>query len=190
MRITLLRHGSPDFVWQRSVRGCEFARLEKEYDSATINDLPPAESVQQVMDHHCFVCSDLTRSIDSAKALGVDQVDFSDRLFREMNLPYFDEISLKLPLEVWVIVLRSLWFLGFSKNSESYRKARSRAKEAAERLIDLALKHHAVLLVGHGFLNHYIAKELRALGWRGPSSPGRNYWEFGCYEMSMQTVDL
>ncbi|MCG7874395.1 MAG: histidine phosphatase family protein [Candidatus Thiodiazotropha lotti] len=187
MRITLLRHGSPDFEWQRSVRGYEFKQLEREYDGATINDSPPAESVQQITHHHCFVCSDLARSLDSAKALGVAQVDFSDRLFRELNLPYFDKTSLRLPLEIWVIVLRSLWYMGFSKNSESYREARSRAKSAAERLIELASKHHAVLLVGHGFLNHYIAKELRALGWNGPSSPGRKYWEFGSYEMCVTT---
>ena len=183
MRITLLRHGSPDFVWQRHVRGNEFKALEMEYDSAGITGKPPENSVVQASRHLCVVCSDLPRSVASAMALGVNQVDISERLFREMNLPYFDKTRIKLPLQVWVIILRSLWFMGFSKNSESYREARSRAKQAADKLIELASAHRSVLLVGHGFLNHYIAKELLSKGWVGPSSPGREYWEYGTYEL-------
>ncbi|MEW8216998.1 MAG: histidine phosphatase family protein [Candidatus Thiodiazotropha taylori] len=187
MRITLLRHGSPDFEWQRKVRGSEFKVLEQEYDNATINDRPPMDSVEQASHHLFVVCSDLNRSVDSAAALGVERIDLSERLFREMNLPYFDKVSVKLPLEIWVIVLRTLWFMGFSKNSESYRAARSRAKVAAERLIELASEHRSVLLVGHGFINHYIAKELVGKGWIGPSSPGRKYWEYGTYELRFAT---
>jgi broad specificity phosphatase PhoE len=187
MHITLLRHGSPDFEWQRSVRGYEIEALEKEYDSATIKDRPPADSIAQASQHLYVVCSDLPRSVDSATALGVEQVDLSEKLFRELNLPYFDKLSLRLPLGVWVVILRGLWFLGFSKNSESYRRAKSRAREAASRLIGLAQEHHSVMLVGHGFLNHYIAKELLSRGWLGPASPGKKYWQYGTYELSVET---
>ncbi|MCG7869737.1 MAG: hypothetical protein JAY74_25630, partial [Candidatus Thiodiazotropha taylori] len=68
MRITLLRHGSPDFEWQRKVRGSEFKALEQEYDNATINDRPPMDSVEQASQHLFVVCSDLNRSVDSAAA--------------------------------------------------------------------------------------------------------------------------
>jgi broad specificity phosphatase PhoE len=187
MKITLLRHGSPDFEWQRSVRGYEIEALEKEYDSATIKDQPPANSIEKASQHLYVVCSDLPRSVDSAAALGVKQVHLSEKLFRELNLPYFNKLSIKLPLEVWVVILRGLWFVGFSKNSESYRNARIRAKEAASRLIELAQEHRSVLLVGHGFLNHYIAKELVGKGWLGPASPGKKYWQFGTYELSVET---
>ncbi len=187
MHITLLRHGCPDFEWQRSVRGYEFELLENEYDSATITDEPPEDCVAQVSQHLFVVCSDLTRSLDSAAALGVKRVDISERLFREMNLPYFDKVSIRLPLKIWVIILRSLWFMGFAKNSESYHTARMRAKAAADRLIELASEHRSVLLVGHGFINHYIAKELLGKGWVGPSNSGRKYWEYATYERCVAT---
>jgi hypothetical protein len=99
-----------------------------------------------------------------------------------MNLPYFDRAPIRLPLKLWVVMLRSLWFLGFSKNTESLLKARARAKVASNMLVELATKHESVLLVGHGFLNHYVAKELLAVNWVGPKSPGKKYWEFGTYE--------
>lgn len=99
-----------------------------------------------------------------------------------MNLPYFDREPITLPLRLWALVLRTLWFMGFSKNTESIFTARGRAKVAARTLVELAGEHESVLLVGHGFLNHYVAKELLAQDWVGPSSPGRKYWEYGTYE--------
>ncbi len=182
MRITILRHGKPDFEWRRRVRGSDFRSLERTYDSAGIIGMPPEKSRMQISRHEIVVCSDLPRSIQSAKALGARAIHYASPIFREMNLPYFDRLPLTLPLKLWVIVLRALWFLGFSKNTESFVKARSRAKKASIILSELAAEYDSVLFVGHGFLNHYIAKELLAANWDGPSSPGTKYWEFGVYE--------
>jgi broad specificity phosphatase PhoE len=154
VRITLLRHGRPDFEWQRSVKGSEFRSLEGEYDSADVVGNPPEDSLNLALHHKCVVCSDLPRSIQSAKALGVDSIHYSSAIFREMNLPYFDNVPIKLPLKYWVVLLRSLWFFGFSKNTESITIAKTRAKTASEKLMELADEHQSVLLVGHGFLNH------------------------------------
>jgi len=182
LRITILRHGEPDFEWERSVRGGELRRLKKAYDAAGIVGNPPATTRFLVEQHSFVVCSDLSRSLRSAEAIGVQAVHLSDPLFREMDIPYFDNISLKLPLKLWAVVLRGLWFLGFSKNAESHVVAKNRARQVSEKLIELATEHHSVLFVGHGFLNHYIAKELLTRSWAGPSSPGKKYWEYGTYE--------
>ncbi|WP_260293573.1 histidine phosphatase family protein [Sedimenticola hydrogenitrophicus] len=185
MRITILRHGQPNFEWQRSVRGSEFRSLESAYDSAGIVGSPPDES-RNLINHHGFVvCSDLPRSVQSAEALGANEIHYSSPVIREMNLPYFDHAPIKLPLKLWVTVLRTLWFLGFSKNTESFSKAKARARMASNKLIELAAEHDSVLFVGHGFLNHYVAKELLATNWIGPRSPGKKYWEFGAYEYAM-----
>jgi hypothetical protein len=74
--------------------------------------------------------------------------------------------------------------LGFSRNGESLLNARDRAREAAAKLVQLAEEHHAVLLVGHGFINHFIAKELRSRGWLGPKKPGSGFWDYGVYEQA------
>jgi broad specificity phosphatase PhoE len=182
VRITLLRHGKPDFEWRRNVKGSEFRALEREYDSAGVAGNPPEEILGLAPRHNCIVCSDLPRSIQSAKALGIDSIHHSSAVFREMNLPYFDEVPIKLPLMYWVVLLRSLWFLGFAKNTESFSVAKARAKLAAEKLRELAKEHHSVLLIGHGFLNHYVAKDLISNNWMGPRNPGRAYWEYGTYE--------
>jgi broad specificity phosphatase PhoE len=182
LKITILRHGKPNFEWGRSVWGSDFKNLEHAYDSAGIVGLPPAETEHLALEHKLVVCSDLPRSLESARALGIDTVDISSETFREMNLPYFDYSPIKLPLKIWVVILRTLWFFGFSRNAESLGSAKKRAKTASNQLIQLASEHDSVLLVGHGFLNHYISKELRRKHWSGPKSPGKRYWEFGTYE--------
>ena len=154
MFITILRHGKPEFNWARSVKGSEIRSLEKAYDSAGIVDEPPVELQNLAGHHNCVVCSDLLRSIQSAQAVGATKIHFSESTFREMNIPYFANIPIKLPVKVWVSTLRILWFLGLSKNTESISVAKSRAKFASEKLIDLASEHESVLFVGHGILNH------------------------------------
>jgi hypothetical protein len=37
------------------------------------------------------------------------------------------------------------------------------------------------MLVGHGFINYFIAKELLSRDWAGPLKPGSNYWQYGEY---------
>jgi broad specificity phosphatase PhoE len=182
MRITLLRHGQPDFEWKRSVRGCDLRRLERAYDSAGIIGIPPEETRKLVKLHKFVVCSDLPRSIQSAEALGASAIHISSPIFREMTLPFFDNSPIKLPLKAWAVILRGLWFLGFSRNTESIAAAKARARMVSSKLIELAAEHRSVLFVGHGFLNHYVAKELQAANWAGPRSPGKKYWEFGTYE--------
>ncbi|MES9834418.1 MAG: phosphoglycerate mutase family protein [Candidatus Thiodiazotropha sp. DIVDIV] len=182
MRITILRHGKPNFEWERSVRGSDFKWLESAYDSAGIIGTPPEETNSLIEAHNVVICSDLPRSIESAEALGAKAIHVSSAVFREMNLPYFDKAPIKLPLKLWVVFLRSLWFFGFAKNTESIRLAKARAKEASNQLVQLAVEHNSVLFVGHGFLNHYVAKELLAKKWIGPRSPGKKYWEYGTYD--------
>lgn len=37
-------------------------------------------------------------------------------------------------------------------------------------------------MVGHGFLNYFVAKELQKQNWKGPRSPGKKYWAYSTYE--------
>lgn len=81
----------------------------------------------------------------------------------------------------WGVLLRCLSAVGFSRNGESLLMAKKRAQVAASTLIDVAHEHKNVLLVGHGFVNYFIAQELLARNWVGPSKPGGRYWEYGVY---------
>lgn len=96
-------------------------------------------------------------------------------------MPHFSSGFLALPIGLWVVLLRLLWLFGFSRNGESIVDTKARARQAARRLMELSQQHERVLLIGHGFINYLIARELRAQGWRGPKKPGRRYWEYSVY---------
>jgi broad specificity phosphatase PhoE len=189
MRITLLRHGQPAFALSGRVRAEDLRKYAKLYASSGIVGKPPRTTVDAVQGHNIVVCSDLPRSLESAKALGLARIYSEDSLFGEIAIPHFSGGSITLPVGVWVVVLRSLWLLGFSRNGESLSNARRRARQATERLTQWATEYEKVLLVGHGLMNYLIAKELLADGWVGPSNPGRGFWEYGVYR-SVDTQHL
>ncbi len=184
MRIVLLRHGKPDTPAPKPQRVKDFHLWIKSYNTANLRkDSNPPRTIMGILnDLALVVCSDLPRSKESAQKLGFSQVDYAEPLFREMAMPYASFPSPKLSPNVWAILFRIMWFLGYSPNSESFSEAKLRAVSAANRLKELAHNNGSVLFVGHGLINAYIAKALLSEGWQGPASPGKKYWEFGVYE--------
>jgi broad specificity phosphatase PhoE len=182
MRITLIRHGEPAYKLKGIARAKDLDKIAAAYDMSGIVGIPPPETNIIKAGEPFVICSHLKRSLESAKALGFSCVDVSDPLYRETAIPYPDRGSVPLPLNVWIVGLRLMWLLGFSKNGESLMNARKRASEAAQMLVEFAEQHEHVVLVGHGLMNRFIGKALMDIGWFGPSQPGKGYWEFGIYE--------
>lgn len=142
---------------------------------------PSQQAVEVANSCITVVCSDLPRSVESAHVLGVN-VDFIESMFREIELPHGSFPSPRLPPKFWMALFRLLCFFGYSSNGESLREAKLRASKGTQRLKEIAANNGSVLLVGHGFVNRFIAKELVSNGWQGPANPGRQFWEFGVYE--------
>lgn len=188
-RITLLRHGEPAFRLAGVVRARDLKAIAKSYDASGIIGQPPLETLAMARAHVCVVCSDLVRSRTSVTALGFDEIHVTDALFKEAAIPHFSNGSLALPISLWVVLLRSLWILGFSRNGESFADTSRRARQAARRLMALSAEHGPVLLVGHGFFNYFVARELRAQGWVGPKKPGRRFWEYGAYRAPASALE-
>lgn len=184
MKICLMRHGQPTVDLTGSARAGELSQLAGRYDESGIKDSPPKRALEAVVDYPCVITSTLRRSIESALALGVDKIHIQDSLFREAEIPHFSKGAIKLPLGFWLPVLRVLWLFGFSQNGESLRNSLDRARRAAQQLVELAEQHGEVLLVGHGFLNHFIARELVKRGWTGPKKPASEYWDHSLYQMN------
>ena len=69
MKITILRHGKPDFVWKQIVKGSEVKDLQEIYNASGIIDNPPPELQKFAEQHNFVVCSDLPRSVQSARAI-------------------------------------------------------------------------------------------------------------------------
>ncbi|MDH5728818.1 MAG: histidine phosphatase family protein [Gammaproteobacteria bacterium] len=183
-KIILLRHGKPIFELKGAVRARDLPIIASSYDCSGIADRPANTTISALSESKFIVCSSLKRSVDSAKALGHTEIHLTDELFCESAIPHFETGAIKLPIIVWVFILRLFWLFGFSRNGESLTQARSRAKKAAASLTQLATEHRQVLFVGHGLINSLIARELRKTGWRGSSNPSRTYWEYSVFEQS------
>lgn len=181
MEITLIRHGKPTFELKGKAKARDIGEIISCYDLCGIEDEPPAHAKQCASACNVAVCSDLTRSLESARVLGFSDVLLSDPVFREIAIPHFKAGSLTLSVGVWGLLLRCLSTVGFSRNGESLAMAKKRAQVAASTLIDVAYEHQSVLLVGHGFVNYFVAQALLARNWVGPKKPGGGYWDYGIY---------
>lgn len=181
MEITLIRHGKPEFELKGKARSREISEVIRVYDLSGITGVPPKEASEIALSCNVAVCSDFTRSIESARALGFNDIHLCDTVFREIAIPHFQSGSLSMPVNAWGALLRCMSLFGFSKNGESLSMAKKRAQIATTELIDIAHTHKSVLLVGHGFINYFVAKELLSRNWSGPSKPGGDYWEYGVY---------
>jgi len=184
MRIILVRHGEPDFSDYGKLRASEIHEWVNSYNSTGIKaqSKPPVEVMEITKSCNTVVCSDLPRSIESAYALGVKKIDHVDPLFREVELPHSSFPSPRILSRFWVVLFRVLCVFGYSSNGESLKEAKLRATNGASRLKEIAANNDTVLLVGHGFMNRFIAKELLSSGWQGPASSGKYFWGFGVYE--------
>ena len=183
MEIALLRHGKPAAISNVPVSASQFGNWIASYNSAGVEQgsVLPQASLEYARTCGVVITSNLLRSVRSAEFLHVENYQAPDNLFAEAGMPYATWVTLKLPPKYWAVLFRMLWYLGYSKNSESYSDARKRAVLAAHKLIGLAKTRQSVLLAGHGIFNRLIASELKFLGWSGPRNPGSNYWDYRIY---------
>jgi broad specificity phosphatase PhoE len=184
MEITLLRHGRPIIPPLNKINASEFLEWVQAYNASGLcpSSKPTAEAMSHASACDAIVCSGLRRSIESAKELNADDVVLSDSIFNEAGLPVANWRTLKLSPKIWALIFRVLWLLGYSRNSESFKEAKTRAADAVERLTEIAHEHQRVLFVGHGVYNRILANELRRSGWAGPKNPDSKHWSFGVYE--------
>lgn len=178
-----MRHGKPGIDKNPRVNAAEFGVWVEQYNAAGIDhECPPSGLVVEQAAQCAFtVCSNLPRSLESARALGIEHAGICDPDFREMDMPYANWRFPGLPPAVWAVFFRLAWALGYSPNAESFAAEKERARRCAEHLAGLASIHGTVLFVGHGLLNWFIARHLNSMGWSCPGSPPRKYWEFSVY---------
>ena len=183
MKIVILRHGKPKIGTSGRLAASGFGQWVAAYNRAGIDSVhaPSPNAIAQAKACSIVVCSNLPRSIESARVLGIKDIEVQDSLFRECEMPYANWSYPKLSVLGWSFVFRILQMFGYSSNAESFKEARQRAYRCALQLSELAQKNESVLFVGHGSLNWLIAKNLLRMGWVGPQNAGRKYWSYGVY---------
>ncbi|OQX95828.1 hypothetical protein B6I21_03420 [candidate division KSB1 bacterium 4572_119] len=186
MKIVVIRHGKPNISISKPVNSIEFGESVKAYNDAGIKKAskPPEDAVKEYNNCNKIICSDLPRSVESAKLLTPKKQIHQDSLFREVEMPHGTWRTPRLRPESWLIIFRIFWIFGYSKNVESFKDAKQRAKRAAHNLVTFARKYESVGFVGHGALNGYIVRELKKQGWIGPGVLSNKYWSFGIYYLN------
>ncbi len=183
--ITLIRHGKPTITPRGWIGGCELPQVISQIQSARIaSDSFPPEDVQALVQSAQLVfTSDLPRSIHSAQILRPTVLPVSNPIFREVDFWLECPVNLRLPFHMWLFLDRLLICLRYSPNSKSQAVKQDRVGKATELLEQQSRETGAVVLVGHGITNLFIARELKKRGWRGPRTPKLEHW--GCTTYSL-----
>jgi broad specificity phosphatase PhoE len=190
-RIILMRHGQPEFdfdgAYGRWISAEAMCELIDGYTETSLvqPQYPPDRTKHLAQSAHYAISSPLPRAIESLLALRLNIEFATDPVFAEVPmarlvLPSFLR-KLPLPVIVWSVLSRVLWWLGLANGEESYKASMLRARIALGKL-EAAVEHHnTILLSGHGFFNHMLGKQLKQLGWREQSdmvkgSGAHKYW--------------
>jgi broad specificity phosphatase PhoE len=120
------------------------------------------------------LCSSSPRACSSAAALRCTP-DRIDDLFLEAQLPTVKWRWPKLSPYYWTALFRMAWFAGYSKDVESCRHAQKRAMAAANVLLQYTVQGD-VLLIAHGMINRFIARELAKNGWQKVGQTTSSCW--------------
>jgi len=182
-RIILARHGPVSASLRARIAGHQFAEFINELQASGLvsNASPPLESLSLAQAAAILVTSDLFRSVQSAQLLAPGKLAISDSVFREVHVPATFRSSVVLRRSTWIVIARVLWLCRTWPGIESRIAARDRAVDAARRLEQLVEQYGSVFLVGHGYFNQLIARELRARGWDGPRHPSTRNWGTSTY---------
>ena len=187
MEISLVRHGESRLLENHKITFAEFNKWVEKYNVTGVFEQStyPELTIEKVETANFVVTSDLERSIVTANLLNPNVKILSDSVFREAELPANLTIIPKVKLKPtsWAVLLRLLWLSGYSNKCESLSQAKLRAKKATQQLISYANDHNSIVLVGHGYFNILIAKELKRMGWKGKSKANTKHWKcstFSC----------
>lgn len=187
MEISLIRHGKSKLVKNDKMTCKEFNYWVDEYDNTGVFKMDdyPSETIEKIAKANIVITSDLKRSIDSASLLHPNLKFITDPDFRETELPIPQSTiwRFKISPNSWAVILRCLWFMGYSSGCESLRDAKIRAERATNLLVEHARKYTYVVLVGHGFFNMLVAKELQTMGFAGKRKTNSKHWHVTTYSL-------
>ena len=145
MEIILIRHGKPASADNPIIDACEYTRWIRRYNSSKVAKNSRPESVNDQYKYFYTISSDLKRAIHSAHLYVRKPPEKIDKLYREMEIPRY-KFPFKLKAWNWVYFSRFLWMLGYKGSFESFKQAKQRADEAAEKLIEIAQHQDKIVL--------------------------------------------
>jgi broad specificity phosphatase PhoE len=182
-RIILIRHGQPDIPVAPRASHREFRSYIDAYEQSGLDpeSAPPEELQDLVGELAAVFTSGKKRADESARLLAPNAELIADPLFVEAPLAAPRIPLLKMRVPKWAVVARIFWHAGYHPEIENYRRARNRAKRAAEILAARARDDGAAVLVAHGYFNFLIGRELRRRGFAKSGSHRARFWNAVIY---------
>ncbi|MCG8311351.1 MAG: histidine phosphatase family protein [Cytophagales bacterium] len=176
-QIIIIRHGEPAMNkkgWRNRDEAIRYTRM---YDSVGVYDFEQEPICLRENDVDTVFTSLLPRAIDTAEKTFQGSVPLNSmRLFNEFERKIIKFPNVKLPGKFWSITSRAVWVIGFNRRGiESFSDAKSRSRAAARFLDKKSGKNGKALLFSHGFLNKYIKRYLKKMGYRSVSLNGQKY---------------
>ncbi|PCI87035.1 MAG: histidine phosphatase family protein [Hyphomicrobiales bacterium] len=172
MKIVLMRHGRPllhlEVMKNERKSAAQTGAVIRDYEFTELDPMqqPPAKSINVANGCAAIFSSPMLRAIGSVQMLGLEEEARVEACFAESAHPYLNWRRPKFNFFTWCFLFRVAWFFGFVQNGEAISLARQRAKTSADKLALAAEQEQAVLLLGHGFMNHLIATKLKQQGWK------------------------
>lgn len=176
-QIIIVRHGEPAMNkkgWRNREEAIIYTRM---YDAVGVYDFDKKPICMRAYDVPVVYTSRLPRAINTAeKTINGEIPIMQMALFNEFERKIIKFPNLKLPMKFWSVTSRFVWVLGFNdKEIESFSEAKERSHEAASLLNQSAQRDGKALLFAHGFLNKYIKKYLKDLGYVALNLNGQQY---------------
>jgi hypothetical protein len=167
VQVMIIRHQKVNLPKQRNYTFREANRFYEAYDTA---DIFPVEFSPVSLNGHDIekiYCSRLPRAIRTSRQMfGAEFPLEQYAFFNEFKKDMLPLPIVRFNLGTWSVLSSIEWILGAGNGQgETYREARQRAEYAAEFLEKRAMQERKVVLVAHGFLNHFIRKYMKKNGW-------------------------
>jgi broad specificity phosphatase PhoE len=180
--VILLRHGKVDIETKERIDSLAMQEWVKEYDESplAVDSLPSQKSIEYLHSADYVFSSQLRRTHDSAKVLGV-QVNEQNSLFNEADIPIAKIPFFKFCPKTWLIILRLLLLFKVGRTNSSFKASKKRAQKATEHLLLESRAYEKIALIGHGGLNWLISEELKKRGWKPLFPPSNKNWGLRVY---------
>jgi broad specificity phosphatase PhoE len=185
LRIVLVRHGRPAISTDHRTSHNGFRDYIDAYEAAGLDptSVPPEELQDLAGGLSAIFTSQRPRSQESAKAIAPNAELIADTLFEEAPLASPKIPLIKLGVPAWAVMSRILWHAGYHPEIENYRRAKQRAKSAADILIFKAQEDGVSALVAHGYFNAMIGRELARRGFKKTGGHRVRFWNAVIYEL-------
>ncbi len=184
-RIYLLRHAEVSIeqpVWGKAEKVREY---KKQYNLAPVKQEIPGE-LRAIADSLSAISkiytSNLPRSKQTARLLfGDSAIIETDSRLNEIEYPVLNNKLVKIPVKFWLSLSRGLWMLNLNnKETNSLKDEKDKISKLARELTLTSEKEENVFIVGHGFFNRMMLKELKKTGWRVERFDGYKNLSLNC----------